>query len=66
MEDCKPISTTMITNWKKIHSCELELVDPMLYHQSIGSLMYLLNTREDISFVVNSLSHFMVEPRRVH
>ena len=28
--------------------------------------MYLVNTRLDICFVVNTLSQFMVEPRRVH
>jgi hypothetical protein len=41
-------------------------VDSTLYHQLIGSLMYLVNTRPDICFVVNTLSQFMVEPRRVH
>jgi hypothetical protein len=28
--------------------------------------MYLMNTRLDICFVVNTLSQFLVEPRRVH
>jgi hypothetical protein len=28
--------------------------------------MYLVNTRPDISFAVNSLSQFMVDPQRVH
>jgi hypothetical protein len=32
----------------------------------IGSLMYLMNTRPDICFVVNTLSQYLVEPRRVH
>jgi hypothetical protein len=32
----------------------------------IGSLMYLRNTRPDICFVVNTLSQYLVEPRRVH
>ena len=34
--------------------------------QIIGSMMYLTNTRPDIYFVVNTLSQFLVEPRRVH
>ena len=66
MGDCRPMSTPMITNWKKLHASETELVDPTLYRQLIGSLMYLVNTRPDICFAVNSLSQFMVEPRRVH
>jgi hypothetical protein len=28
--------------------------------------MYLVNTRPDICFAVNTLSQFMVEPRQVH
>ena len=66
MEDCRPMSTPMITNLKKLVASESELVDPTLYRQLIGSLMYLVNTRPDISFAVNTLSQFMVEPRRVH
>jgi hypothetical protein len=66
MEDCSPMSTPMITNWKKLHSSESKLVHLTLYRQLIGSLMYLVNTRPNICFVVNSLSQFMVEPQRVH
>ena len=66
MEDCRPMSTPMITNWKKLHASEGELVDPTLYFQLKGSLMYLVNSRPDLCFVVNTLSQFMVDPRRVH
>ena len=31
MTDCRPMSTPMITNWKKLHPSEGELVDPTLY-----------------------------------
>ena len=37
-----------------------------MYRQLIRSLMYLVNTRTDISFAINSLSQFMVDTRRVH
>jgi len=66
MEDCRPMSTPMITNWKKLYSSKSELVDPTLYRQLIGSLMYLVNTKPDLCFAVNSLSQFMVEPHRIH
>jgi hypothetical protein len=66
MQDCRPMSTPMVTNWKKIDASRSEAVDPTLYRQLIGSLMYLVNTRPDICFAVNTLSQFMVEPRRVH
>eukprot|EP00253_Pinus_taeda_P014399 PITA_14399 len=32
----------------------------------IGSLMYLVNTRPNIFYAVNTLSQFMVEPKRAH
>lgn len=65
MDGCKPMSNPMTTNFKKLDASESELVDPTLYRQLIGSLMYLVNTRPDISFVVNTLSQYMVEPRSV-
>jgi hypothetical protein len=37
-----------------------------MYRQITSSLMYLTNTRPDICFVVNTLSLYMVESRRVH
>eukprot|EP00253_Pinus_taeda_P029399 PITA_29399 len=66
MQDCRPMATPMITNWKKIDASEDKYADPSLYRKLIGSLMYLVNTRPDICYVVNTLSQFMVEPKRVH
>jgi hypothetical protein len=56
MGDRRHMTTPMITNWKKRHACESQLVDSTLFHQLIGSLMYLVNTRPDICFVVNTLN----------
>ena len=66
MEDCRPMCTPMITNWKQLHASEGKLVDPTLYHQLIGSLMYLVKSWPDLCFAVNTLIQFMVEPRSVH
>lgn len=66
MEDCRPMSKPMITNWKKLHASDSKLVDPTLYGPLIGSLMYLVNTRPYICFAVNMMSQFMCEPRKVH
>ena len=38
----------------------------MMYHQMIGSLMYLTNTRLDICFAVNTVRQFLTDPRHVH
>jgi hypothetical protein len=66
MEDCRPMSTPMVTNWKKLSASDSQLVDATVYKQLIGSLMYLVNTRPDICFALNTLSQYMVEPRCVH
>ena len=66
MMDSKSMSTPMTTNLKKLCSDDLDLVDPRMYRQLIGSLMYLMNTRLDICFVVNTLSQYMCELRKTH
>jgi hypothetical protein len=66
MMDCKSMTTPMTTNPKLLCDSSSEIVDGTLYRQMIGSLMYLMNTRPDICFVVNTLSQYMVEPIHVH
>jgi hypothetical protein len=42
-------------------------IDPTIYRQAIGSLIYLMTcTRPDISYSVSTLSKFMQEPRELH
>jgi hypothetical protein len=66
MLEFKYMNTPMETKLKLLVDTSSELVDAMLYRQIIGSLMYPTNTRPDICFAVNTLSQFLVEPRRVH
>jgi hypothetical protein len=66
MLECKSMNTPMETKFKLLVDTSSELVDATLYRQIIGSLMYLTNTRPDICFAVNTLSQYLVEPRRVH
>jgi hypothetical protein len=65
MMDCKSMSTPMVTNLKKLHDSDtgLDLVDPTMYWQLIGSLMYMIHTRPDICYAVIAMSQFMTEPR---
>ena len=66
MLDCKSMVTPMDTNLKLLFDETLELVDMTQYKQIIGSLIYLMNTRTYICFVVNTLSRYLVKTRQVH
>jgi hypothetical protein len=60
------MDTPMNVDIRKVKVLDSDTVDPSLYRQLIGSLMYLVNTRPNICFVVNTLSQFQVEPRQEH
>jgi hypothetical protein len=66
MLECKSMNIPMEIKLKLLVDTSSKLVDATLYKQIIGSLMYLTNTRPDICFVLNTLSRYLVEPRRVH
>ena len=66
MLDCKSMATPMDTNLKLLSDETSDLVDMTHYRHIIMSLMYLTNRRPDICFVVNTLSQYLVKPRRVH
>jgi hypothetical protein len=60
------MNTPMETKLNILVDTSSELIDVTFYRKIIGSLMYLTNTKPDIFFVVNTLSQFLVESRRVH
>ena len=68
MMDCKSMSTPMVTNLRKLHDSDTgsDLVDPTMYRQLIGSLMYMIHTRPNICYAVIAMSRFMIEPRQRH
>ena len=67
MMDCKAMTTPMESNLKLLSVASSDSVDAMMYRQMMCSLMYLMNTRPDIFFVVNTLRHvhLMVEKHAV-
>jgi hypothetical protein len=68
MTECKSMPTPMVMDLKKMNDVSTDLgeINPHLYRQLIGSLMYLVNTRPDICYAVNILSQFMTQPRQTH
>ena len=57
MIDCKAITTPMALNLKLLSDTSSEMVDAMMYHWMIFSLMYLTNARSGIFFAMNTLRH---------
>ena len=55
MMDCKVMATPMASKLKLLSDASSS-VDATMYHQMIGSLMYLMNTRPAICFDVKTLS----------
>jgi hypothetical protein len=66
--DCKSMTTPMVMNLKKLSepSSYSDLIDPTIYRQLIGSLTYLVNTRQDICYALSALSKFTSQPRQIH
>ena len=55
--DCKVMATIMASNLNLLCDASLESVDATMYRHMIYSLMYLMDTRPDTCFVVNTLRH---------
>jgi hypothetical protein len=68
MTDCRSMPTPMVMNLKKKNEASSNSgeIDPHLYRQLVGSLMYLVNTRLDICYAMSVLSQFMSQSRQTH
>jgi hypothetical protein len=66
MTKCKSMPTPMVMDLKKLSDIDSGDVDPHLYRQLIGSMMYLVKTRPDTFYVVNVLRQFMSQPKYTH
>jgi hypothetical protein len=66
MEDCKPTPSPFHSRVNIFSTCTSPEVDATLYHQLIGSLLYLTHTHPDLSFVVGLVSRYMQTPHEIH
>jgi hypothetical protein len=66
LKDATVVDTPMEVNVKYRRDEGELLLDPFLYRQLVGSLIYLTITRPDISYVVHIVSKFMQSPRHLH
>ena len=68
MMDCKSMATQTMSKLKNLHETTsgINPVEPTMYRQLIGSLLYMVHTRPDICYAVSDMSQFMSDPRHVH
>ena len=59
------MDTPLLGNWRKEDATLEEAMDDIVYRQLMGWLMYLVNTRPYIFYVVNQLSQAMVKPTKI-
>ncbi|XP_072058229.1 uncharacterized mitochondrial protein AtMg00810-like [Arachis hypogaea] len=59
MLEAKPASVPMLYNGKLSKESGTRLPDPLQYRRLLGQLLYLTNTRPDITFAVEKLSQFL-------
>ena len=56
MSDCKSAPTPFQSGVKLTVECTTPLVDATLYRQLVGSLIYLIHSRLDLSFDISLVS----------
>ncbi|KAD2805483.1 hypothetical protein E3N88_38860 [Mikania micrantha] len=66
MPDSKPISTPIQPNHGIEPDIKGEIIDPTLYREIIGSLMYLTASRPDIVFATSICARYLSKPKLSH
>jgi hypothetical protein len=66
MIDYKSALTPFLLGVKLEDGRETPMVDNTLYRQLVGSLLYLIHSIPDLSYVVGAVSKFMQEPHELH
>jgi hypothetical protein len=66
MDDCKPTPSPFQFGVKLTATCTSSEFDATMYHQLVGSLLYLTHPRPNISFVVGLVARYMQTPHEIH
>jgi len=68
MVECQSMTTLMEMNFKKLCGEVVgpNLENPFEHRQLIGALKFLVNTRPNICFAVNTLRKLMTKPLHAH
>ena len=66
MEDCKPPPSPFQSGVKLSANSTSPKVDSTLYHQLVGSFLYLTHSHPELSFVIGRVSRYMQTPHESH
>jgi hypothetical protein len=66
LTDCNPTQTPLPAGFTICRDTKTKPIDPTLFRSIIGKLMFLTNTRPDITFAVNLLSRYSSAPQQAH
>eukprot|EP00253_Pinus_taeda_P036179 PITA_36179 len=66
MTDCKLAPTPFLSGFHLEDGGDTPLVDSTLYRQLVGSLLYLIHSRPDLSYAVGEVSRYMEAPHELH
>ena len=66
LENCKLVSTSMITGCKLSKDDESKKVDLKIYRSMIGSLFYVIASRPDVIQAVGRVGRFQADPKESH
>ncbi|GJR98765.1 hypothetical protein Tco_0270939 [Tanacetum coccineum] len=66
MESSDPVDTPMVEKSKLDEDPQGKAVDPTHYHGMVGTLMYLIASRPDLTFVVCMYSWYQAKPTEKH
>ncbi|GJV85897.1 retrovirus-related pol polyprotein from transposon TNT 1-94 [Tanacetum coccineum] len=66
MESSDPVDTPMVEKSKLDEDTQEKAVDPTHYREMIGTLMYLIASRPDLTFVVCMCARYQAKPTEKH
>ena len=66
LSDSKTVDTSVKLNAHLTPSREKPLSNPFFYRRLVGSLVYLIVTRPDISYAIHQVSQYLSTPRSTH
>lgn len=66
MSKCRPLTIPLLEGTVLLTDMSSSKVDTIYYNCVVGKLIYLTNTRPDISYSVGIVSRYMVTPQQSH